>query len=138
MFAYEDLIGHDVLRTDIMLASACRCSDLTGAKRARACDREYVLACSSTLNWLELGSPETAIDYRDTEVAADVAKLDAALVDACLEMDATPREKIVIDLDATDDPVHGKQKGREHHDGVDAPSRRHRDLPRWYGSLSTI
>ena len=84
--------------------------DLTGAKRSRARDREYALAGSSTLNRLELGSPETARDHRYRKAAADEAKLDAALVDAFLEMHATPAEEIVIDLDATDDPVHGKQE----------------------------
>ena len=48
-------------------------------------------------------------------MAADEAKLDAALVDAFLDMHATPREEIVTDLDATDDPVHGKQEGGEYH-----------------------
>ena len=81
-FAYEDLPDHDVIRRDSVLALACGRSDLTGAKRARARDREYALAGSSTLNRLEVGSPETARDHRYRKVAADEAKLDAALVDA--------------------------------------------------------
>ena len=75
-----------------------RRSDLTGANRARARGRAYALAGSSTLNRLELGSPETARDHRYRRVAADEAKLDGAVVDAFLEMHATPREYIVIDL----------------------------------------
>ena len=115
VLAYEDLTDHDVIRRDSMLALACGRSDLTGAKRPRARDREYALAGSSTLNRLELGSPETARDHRYRKVAADEAKLDAVLVDAFLDMHATLREEIVIDLDATDDPVHGKQEGGEYH-----------------------
>ena len=115
VLAYEDLTDHDVIRRDSMLALACGRADLTGAERARARDRAYALAGSSTLNRLELGSPETARDHRYRKVAADEAKLDAALVDAFLDMHATPREEIVIDLDATDDPVHGKQEGGEYH-----------------------
>ena len=58
------------------------------------------------MNWLELGSPATARDHHYRKVAIDEVKLDAALVDAFLDMHATPCEE--IDLDAIDDPVHGK------------------------------
>ena len=43
-----------------------------------------------------------------------------------------PPSRLVLDIDSTDDAVHGRQEGRSFHDGVDAPSRRHRDVPRWY------
>ena len=112
VLAYEDRTYHDVIRSNSMLALACGRSDLTGAKRVRARHRAYALAGSSTLNRLELGCPETARDHRYRQVVADDAKLDAALVDAFLDVHATRREEIVIDLDATDDPVLDKQEGR--------------------------
>ena len=47
---YEDLNDHDEMRRDSVLALACGRDDLTGQKRARARDRAYPLAGSSTLN----------------------------------------------------------------------------------------
>ena len=98
-----------------MLAVACVRSDHVGAQRARTRDREYALAGSSMLNRLALGSPGMARDHRHRKVAADEPKLDVALVNAFLDMYATPYEEIVIDLDATDAPVHGKQEAGEYH-----------------------
>ena len=119
---YDDLNDHDEVRRDSMLALACGRDDLTGEARARARDRAYPLAGSSTLNRMELGSPETAKDHRYKKkdhrykkIVADQDKMDALLVDALLDMHREPRQEIVIDLDATDDPVHGKQEGAQYH-----------------------
>ena len=112
---YDDLNDHDEVRRDSLLALACGRDDLTGEARARARDRAYPLAGSSTLNRMELGSPETAKDHRYKKIVADQDKMDALLVDAFLDMHREPRQEIVIDLDATDDPVHGKQEGGQYH-----------------------
>ena len=93
----------------------CGRDDLTGQQRARVRGRTYPLAGSSTLNRMELGSPDTAGSHRYRKIAADKDKLDALLVDLFLDMHRKPRRKIVIDLDATDDPVHGKQEGAQYH-----------------------
>ena len=112
---YEDLNDHDGIRSDSHLALVCGRDDLTGQQRARVRDREYPLAGSSTLNRMELGSPDTAGSHRYRKIAADRDKLDALLVDLFLDMYRKPRREIVIDLDATDDPVHGKQEGAQYH-----------------------
>lgn len=112
---YEDLNDHDVLRADSVLALLVGKSDLTGADRERERDKGNPLAGSSTLNRLELSTPETAADDRYKRIAADPAALDRLLVDLFIESyDQAPRE-IWLDLDATDDPLHGDQEGRFYH-----------------------
>ena len=112
---YEDLNDHDRLRTDSVLALASGCRDVAGERRRRARDRGSALAGSSTLNRLELSVPETAAGHRYKKIAADPAAIDALLVELFLEAHAAPPGEIVLDLDATDDPLHGKQEGRFFH-----------------------
>ncbi len=57
---YEDVNDHDRLRDDSVLALAVGRDDITGADRPRERDRGHPLAGSSTLNRLELGTPEAA------------------------------------------------------------------------------
>lgn len=112
---YEDLNDHDVLRADSVLALLVGKRDLTGEARERERDRGYPLAGSSTLNRLELTTPESAASDRYKKIAADPAALDQLLVDLFLESyEKAPRE-IWLDLDATDDPLHGHQEGRFFH-----------------------
>ena len=112
---YEDLNDHDVLRADSALALLVGKRDLTGEARERARDRGYPLAGSSTLNRLELGTPEAAAADRYKRISADPAALDRLLVEVFLESyERAPRE-IWLDLDATDDPLHGHQEGRFFH-----------------------
>ena len=112
---YEDLNDHDRLRTDSVLALASGCGDVTGEQRRRARDRGSALAGSSTLNRLELSVPETAAGHRYKKIVADPAAIDALLVELFLDAHAAPPSAIVLDLDATDDPLHGKQEGRFFH-----------------------
>jgi hypothetical protein len=89
--------------------------DLTGASREKRRDRGFPLAGSSTLNRLELSTPESAAFDRYKRIAADPEALDRLLVDLFLESyEKAPRE-IWLDLDATDDPLHGHQEGRFFH-----------------------
>ena len=70
------------------------------------------VAGKSTLNRLEL-SREIATRYK--KISHDPAAIEALFVDLFLEAhDRAPRE-IVLDLDATDDPLHGHQEGRFFH-----------------------
>jgi len=78
-------------------------------------DRGHPLAGSSTLNRLELSTPETAPDDRYKKIAADPDALDRLLVDVFLESHQKPPREIWLDLDATDDPLHGHQEGRFFH-----------------------
>ena len=112
---YEDLNDHDRLRMDSVLALASGCADVTGERRRRARDRGYALAGSSTLNRLELSVPGAAAGHRYKKIAADPTAMEALLVELFLEAHAAPPAEIVLDLDATDDPLHGRQEGRFFH-----------------------
>ena len=112
---YEDLNDHDRLRADSALALASGCADVTGGQRRRARDRGQALAGSSTLNRLELSVPSEVAGHRYKKIAADPAAMDALLVALFLEAHPVPPGEIVLDLDATDDPLHGNQEGRFFH-----------------------
>jgi hypothetical protein len=87
--------------------------DPTGQDRTRERDRGCALAGKSTLNRLE-HAPLSEQD-RYHRIAYDSGKLDRLLVDLFLESFDHPPRQIILDLDATDDPVHGTQEGRFFH-----------------------
>ena len=108
---YEDIGDHDRLRDDSLLALALG----SGERRVRERDRGHPLAGSSTLNRLELGTPEQARQDRYKRIVADTERLDALLLELFLDSHAEAPEEIVLDVDATDDPLHGRQEGRFFH-----------------------
>ena len=112
---YEDLNDHDALRGDSLLALWAGKADLTGAQRPRERDRGYALAGSSTLNRLELSRPEAAARDRYRRISADADALDRVLADLFLDAHTEAPEELWLDLDATDDPLHGDQEGRFFH-----------------------
>ena len=112
---YEDLNDHDVLRADSVLAMLVGKRDVTGSERIREQDRGHPLASSSTLNRLELSEPGAASDSRYKRIAADTEALDRLFVDWFIESHAKPPREIWLDLDATDDPLYGRQEGRFFH-----------------------
>jgi len=103
---YEDLLDHDQLRHDPVLAA------LIGKLTPRR-QRCAALAGKSTLNRME-HAPQAAAD-RYHKIVHDGAAIERLLVDVFLEAQATPPAEIVLDLDATDDPIHGDQEGRFFH-----------------------
>ena len=103
---YEDLNDHDDLRRDPVLGLV---SDKLEARRS---DCE-VLAGKSTLNRLEQ-APETG-DPRYHKISVDAAAMERVFVDFYLAAHERPPERIILDLDATDDPLHGDQEGRFYH-----------------------
>src|ERR1700682_6024509 len=103
---YEDLLDHDQLRHDPVLAAIL--GKLT-PRRSRCA----ALAGKSTLNRLE-HTPEGAAD-RYHKIVYDGAAIERWFGDVFLEAHAAPPTEIVLDLDATDDPVHGEQEGRFFH-----------------------
>ena len=111
---YEDLNDHDTLRRDPLMAAVVGKTDPTGANRVRAADRGAALAGKSTLNRLELAGPAAGVD-RYKKVTYDAAALDALLVDVFVESHPTPPARVVLDVDATDDPLHGEQEARFFH-----------------------
>ena len=102
---YEDLNDHDELRHDPLMAV------LAGKLEARREDCAPV-AGKSTLNRLEL-SRETPTKY--CKIAHEPAAIEALFVDLFLEAHDRPPQQIILDLDATDDPLHGDQEGRFFH-----------------------
>ena len=113
---YEDLNDHDELRDDSVLALVAKVSDLSGEHRRRERDLGHILASSKTLNRLEHGRPETAANDRYKKLVLQPQRVDRWLVDMFLQHAyAEPPEQIILDLDATDDPVHGQQEGKYFH-----------------------
>lgn len=112
---HEDLNDHDSLRRDALLAACVGKVDPTGESRRRESDRGKALAGKSTLNRLEWGLAEEAASDRYRRIAVDAKAVDRFLVDVFLDRHETPPEEIVLDVDATDDPLHGSQEGRFYH-----------------------
>jgi len=109
---YEDLNDHDRLRHDPLLAVLVGKHDPTGQDRRRPQDRGKALAGKSTLNRLELSPPRADKNSRYKKITADLGRMESLLSDFFLEAHPTPPEQIVLDFDATDDPIHGDQLGR--------------------------
>ena len=112
---YEDLTDHDDLRRDPLLATLVGKTDPIGEHRIRERDRGKALAGKSTLNRLELTAPDADASERYKKIVADPEKIDDLFVDLFLQMHEKPGDRIVLDLDATDDPIHGNQEGRFFH-----------------------
>jgi len=112
---YEDLNDHDQLRRDPLLAVLAEKPDPTGGSRARRRDRGKALAGKSTLNRLELTAAVVEDEERYKKITLQMEAVDRLLVKIFLEAYAEPPAGIVLDLDATDDPLHGNQEGRFFH-----------------------
>jgi hypothetical protein len=102
---YEDLIDHDQLRHDPVMAV------LGGKLEAKRADCAP-LAGKSTLNRLELSRPEPT---RYHKISYDAAAIEGVFVDLFVDAHAAPPPQITLDLDATDDPLHGHQEERFFH-----------------------
>src|SRR3989449_1574252 len=102
---YEDLNDHDELRHDPMMAV------LAGKLEARR-EECAPVAGKSTLNRLELSKLEPA---RYHKISHNPVAIKHLLVDLFLEAHERAPKQIILDLDATDDPVHGEQEGRFFH-----------------------
>ena len=86
--------------------------DPTGADRNQAEDKGKALAGKSTLNRLELTPTDADQNSRYKKIVADSEAMDDLLIDVFVESYATPPVEIVLDVDATDDPLYGHQEGR--------------------------
>jgi Transposase DDE domain group 1 len=112
---YEDLNDHDQLRLDPLLATAVGKTDPLGEDRIHEADRGKPLAGKSTLNRLELTPVGADEDSRYKKTVAHMGQIENFLVDVFLLQNPTPPQRIIIDLDSTDDPLHGQQLGRFFH-----------------------
>ena len=112
---YEDLNDHDTLRHDPLLATLVGKADPSGGHRRRKQDRGKALAGKSTLNRLELTPVGANTQSRYKKITAHHRQIEDLFVALFLQAHQEPPEQIVLDLDATDDPVHGQQLGRFFH-----------------------
>jgi hypothetical protein len=101
---YEDLNDHEQLRQDPLLGV------LAGKK-----DLGEPLAGKSTLNRLELTPAGSPAAERYNKISYSAEALDTLLVDLFLEAHPRAPREIVLDLDATDTPLHGRQEARFFH-----------------------
>jgi hypothetical protein len=92
---YEDLNDHQRLRDDPLWQTAV---DHPGPDDAP-----------------QLASPPTLCRLENRVRRADLVKMAAALVECFIASHATPPEELILDFDATDDPVHGQQENRFFH-----------------------
>ncbi len=97
---YEDLNDHDALRHDPLFAV------LASKLKARCADCPPV-AGKSTLNRLEQ-SKETPTLYH--KISYDGTALEKLFVNLFIEARTSPPKEIILDLDSTDDPLHGKRR----------------------------
>jgi len=102
---YDDLVDHDQLRHDPVLAAL-------GGKLTARRSTCAALAGKSTLNRLELSR---SAPTRYHKIGHDGAAIERLFVDLFLEAHAAAPAEIILDLDATDDALHGEQEGRFFH-----------------------
>jgi hypothetical protein len=100
---YEDLNDHDHLRHDPLIATLVEKADPTKP-----------LAGKSTLNRLEL-TPEGHGGDRYKRIVYEGEAIDRFFVDVFLQAHLTAPKRIILDLDTTDDEIHGGQEGRFFH-----------------------
>lgn len=112
---YEDLIDHATLRDDPLLAALCGKRDALGLDRREERDKGHPLACPSTLNRLELTPADANEKSRYRKIVYQEEAMADFFVDAYLRAHPEQPAEIILDLDATDDPLHGAQEGRFFH-----------------------
>ena len=98
---YEDINDHEQLRTDPVF----------GILAGRA-ELDEPLAGKSTLNRMELGA---GVKDRYKKITFWKEGIDDLLVKIFIESQAQAPQQVVLDIDTTDLPLHGKQEGRFYH-----------------------
>jgi hypothetical protein len=113
VLGYEDLNDHDELRRDPLHGLMAGKKDPLGQDRILERDKGKALAAHSTLNRLELSAEY--VDSRYHKIQPQAEKIEALLIRRGVK--AIPRKvrEIVLDFDATDDPLHGAQEGAFFH-----------------------
>ena len=91
---YEDLNDHDTLRRDPVLQT---------------------LAERSPVEDLPLASPSTLCRFENRVNRQALVDMSAVFVEQFIASFKRPPRRLVLDFDATDDRVHGKQEGRFFH-----------------------
>lgn len=114
---YEDLNDHAQLRHDPLLATVIGKEDPMGTGRRLEKDRGSACASPATLNRLELGAK---FSDRYRKIQADPLQVEAAVLELGVRCLPKDQELFVLDFDATDDPLHGRQEGRFFHGYYDS------------------
>jgi hypothetical protein len=110
---YEDLNDHDRLRHDPLCALLANKKDILGNDRLCEQDKGKALAGHSTLNRLEQGA--NGGDGKYKKILADSEQIEALLLTEGVKSIPRRIDEIVLDFDATDDPLHGTQEGAFFH-----------------------
>ncbi len=106
VLGYEDVNDHDKLRHDPALAIALERLNFIDSN-------EGILAGKSTINRLEY-CPETIINQSSSryhKIEHDPKEIERAFVEIFLASYKKPPREIILDMDVTDDQVHGNQEG---------------------------
>lgn len=114
---YEDINDHEQLRYDPLFATLCDQADVEGKRRLRSEDLGKALAGKSTLNRLETAGAGVSAENRYKKIIYDEQRIARFFVDHFLTHytnGKAPRQ-IILDVDATDDKLHGNQEGRFFH-----------------------
>jgi len=112
---YEDLNDHDELRHDPLLAVLVGKSDPTGQDRKHDEDKGKALAGRSTLNRVELTPRETPERERYKKIWFDNEAGMLLFTRVFLQKTEQAPRMLILDLDATDDTLHGNQEGKFFH-----------------------
>ena len=110
---YEDLNDHDRLRLDPLHALIAGKADMLGEDRLCQEDKGKALAAHSTLNRLELGA--LGRDTRYKKIIAKPQEIETLLIEEGVKAIPRKSREIILDFDATDDPLHGNQEGAFFH-----------------------
>lgn len=105
---YEDLNDHEQLRHDPVLGV------LVGKLEAKRRSECAALAGKSTLNRLELHPREGDGVSRYHKIRPVPEAIERVFVDLFVEAHREPPQEVVLDLDATDDPLHGRKHSDNH------------------------
>lgn len=112
---YEDLNDHERLRTDPLFASLCGKKNPLGQDRLHPRDQGKALSGKSTLNRLELTPAAATARARYKKIVADETALEDFFIQEYVRHLPKDTTRVTLDLDATDDPIHGRQEGRFFH-----------------------
>ena len=112
---YEDINDHDELSRDQLLAVMVGKPDPTGKYRQLQRDKGHPLAGKSTLNRFELTPEDAGPESRYKKIVMNTEAIDDLLVNTFIESYPEPPTQIILDVDATDTPLHGRQEERFFH-----------------------
>lgn len=103
---YEDLNDHDTLRNDPVVQLIA----------GRVPQEQSELASHSTLNRIELGKEAIEVNERYNKIACSDSSLELFFIQEFVRYaKAKKLKQLILDADATDIPLHGKQEGRFYH-----------------------